>query len=156
MLPRVAEVIYPRRTWLATFPLAVLGLGISIYLSIEHATASTSFACPESATINCLKVTTSSYSKVAGIPVAYLGLAFFVAAVAIFSPWGWRAVPSLARWIRLGSVAIGLGMIVYLVWAELHRIHAICLWCTGVHVVTFLLFALTALAEAAGPERTIS
>lgn len=151
------EVTYPRWAWLSTFPLAVIGLGISIYLSIEHATASTSFACPESATINCLKVTTSSYSKVAGMPVAYLGLAFFMAAAVIFSPWGWRMVPSVGRWIRLASVVIGLGMVIYLVWAELYRIHAICLWCTGVHVTTFLLFALTALAEAGGPvpERAI-
>lgn len=149
---------YPRWTWASTFPLAVLGLGISIYLSIEHATSSTSFACPESATINCLKVTTSSYSKIAGVPVAYLGLVFFVTAVALFSPWGWRVAPSIARWVRLGSVTIGLAMIVYLVWAELYRIHAICLWCTGVHAITFLLFALTVLAEAGGPapERTSS
>ena len=31
-------------------------------------------------------------------------------------------------------------MALYLVWAELYRIHAICLWCTAVHVVTFLLW----------------
>lgn len=142
---------YPRWTWLSTFTLAVIGLGISVYLSIEHATSAKSFACPESATINCLKVTTSAYSKAAGIPVAYLGLAFFLAAVVIFSPWGWRITPAIGRWIRLGSVTVGLGMIVYLVWAELYRIHAICLWCSGVHVVTFLLFAITVLAEAAGP-----
>lgn len=142
---------YPRWTWLTTFPLSVIGLACSIYLAIEHATASTSFACPESATINCLKVTTSSYSKVAGIPVAYLGLAFFIAALAIFSPWGWRSTASAARWVRLGSVTVGLAMILYLVWAELYRIHAICLWCTGVHVVTLLIFAVTLLAEAGGP-----
>lgn len=142
---------YPRWAWLSTFPLTILGLGIAVYLSIEHATASKSFACPESATINCLKVTTSSYAKVAGIPVAYLGLAFFVSAVALFSPWGWRLAPALGRWLRIGSVAVGLGMIVYLVWAELYQIHAICLWCTGVHAITFLLFAVTMLIEAGGP-----
>lgn len=142
---------YPRWTWLSTFPLTIVGLGVSIYLSIEHATSSTSFACPESATINCLKVTTSTYSKVAGIPVAYLGLAFFVGALAIFSPWGWRIRPSMGRMARLASVTVGLGMVVYLVWAELYRIHAICLWCTSVHVIAFLLFAITLMAEAGGP-----
>lgn len=149
--PRVAEVSYPRWAWLITFPLTILGLADSIYLSIEHATNSKSFACPNSATINCVKVTTSSYADLAGVPVAYLGLAFFVVAIAIFSPWGWRAAPSVARWVRIGAVTTGLGMTVYLVWAELYRIHAICLWCTGVHVITFLLFAVTVLAEAGGP-----
>jgi uncharacterized membrane protein len=147
-------VTYPRWTWLTTFPLAILGLADAVYLSVEHATNSKSFACPNSATINCVKVTTSSYATLAGIPVAYLGLAFFVVAIALFSPWGWRIAPAIARWVRLSSVTIGLAMIVYLVWAELYRIHAICLWCTGVHVITFLLFALTVLAEAAGPEPT--
>ncbi len=31
-------------------------------------------------------------------------------------------------------------MALYLVWAELYRIHAICLWCTAVHVLTFVLW----------------
>ena len=31
-------------------------------------------------------------------------------------------------------------MALYLVWAELFRIHAICLWCTVVHVLTFALW----------------
>ncbi len=31
-------------------------------------------------------------------------------------------------------------MALYLLWAELFQIHAICLWCTGVHILTFLLF----------------
>ncbi|MCW2856001.1 MAG: putative rane protein [Marmoricola sp.] len=145
---------YPRWTWLTTFPLALTGLGLSIYLSIEHATSSTSFACPESATINCVKVTTSKYSTLAGVPVAYLGLAFFIAMVVLFSPWVWRLAPRALRWVRLASVVAGLGMIGYLVWAELYRIHAICLWCTGVHITTVLLFTATVLVEAAGPLPT--
>jgi uncharacterized membrane protein len=42
--------------------------------------------------------------------------------------------------VRLAWLTVGLGMALYLVWAELYRIHAICLWCTAVHVVTFLLW----------------
>ena len=33
-------------------------------------------------------------------------------------------------------------MIIYLINAELFTIKAICLWCTSVHVITFLLFVL--------------
>ena len=32
--------------------------------------------------------------------------------------------------------------VLWLVYAELIRIHSICLYCTAVHVLTFLLFAL--------------
>ncbi|MGN6722437.1 MAG: vitamin K epoxide reductase family protein [Marmoricola sp.] len=141
---------YPRWAQASSFLLALAGLGISTYLAIEHASGSTSLACPDTGRFNCHLVTTSTYSTMAGVPVAYLGLAFFLAAVGLFSPWGWRAT-RVARWLRLGAVTVGLGMIVYLVWAELYRIHAICLWCTGVHVITFLLFAVTVLAEAGGP-----
>ena len=41
---------------------ALLGLAASAYLTVEHYTASTLLACPENATINCAKVTTSKWS----------------------------------------------------------------------------------------------
>lgn len=144
-------VRYPTWAWASTFLLALAGLGVSIYLSIEHASGSKSLACPDSGLFNCHLVTTSKYSVVAGIPVAYLGLAFFVGMTLLFSPPAWTARPKLARWVRLLAVTLGMGMVLYLVWAELYRIHAICLWCTTVHVVTLLLFAITVLAEAGGP-----
>ncbi len=36
----------------------------------------------------------------------------------------------------------------YLLYAELFQIGSICLYCTSVHVITFLLFVLTGLAAA--------
>lgn len=56
--------------------LAVAGGAVSTYLTIEHFTGSQQLACPESATINCAKVTTSRWSHLVGVPVAVLGLAF--------------------------------------------------------------------------------
>jgi uncharacterized membrane protein len=38
--------------------------------------------------------------------------------------------------------------VIYLVWAELFRLEAICLWCTVVHVVTVLLLGLVLVGEA--------
>ena len=43
--------------------------------------------------------------------------------------------------VRLGLCGVGLITALYLLWAELFQVHAICLWCTGVHILTFLLFA---------------
>lgn len=127
---------------LATLIVSVLGLADSVYLTIEHFSQSTSFACPENATINCVKVTTSPESHFLGMPVAVLGLAFFVFMVAVNSPWGWRAPWPAVHWARLGSVIVGIVFVLYLIWAELFRINAICLYCTGVHILTFILFAL--------------
>src|SRR5262249_56424983 len=63
---------------LTTWVLSIGGLGVSIYLTIAHYNSSVTLACPASSTSNCEKVTTSAQSMVFGIPVAVLGLAFFV------------------------------------------------------------------------------
>jgi uncharacterized membrane protein len=137
--------------WLqiATFVLALAGLGVSIYLTIAHFTESALAGCSESGLVNCTKVTTSPQSYVFGIPVAVLGLAFFVFCVAIMSPWAWRASRREIHLVRIASLVVGIGFVLYLVYAELFTIGSICLYCTSVHVITFLLFALTAFAAAA-------
>jgi uncharacterized membrane protein len=35
-----------------------------------------------------------------------------------------------------------MGMVIYLISQEALVLHVICLWCTGVHVLTFVLFLL--------------
>lgn len=126
---------------IATLLLSLVALGISIYLTIEHYDTSLVLSCPENATINCFKVTESSYSVFLGVPVAVLGLAFWAAMCASF-------IPPLSRWERMDEARlIGAGagtlFVLYLVWAELFRIDAICLWCTAVHVLTLLVLATT-------------
>jgi uncharacterized membrane protein len=122
--------------------LCVLGLGVAAYLTFEHYTASRTLACSDNGAINCLKVTTSTYAKVLGIPVALLGLLFFVAMTALCLPALWRSTNPNVRRIRLAAAAVGMVSVLYLVWVELFRVDAICLWCTAVHVLTFALFAL--------------
>jgi uncharacterized membrane protein len=134
----------PRSLTWATFVLAVLGLLDAVYL----ASGSNSLACPESGHLNCAKVTTSSYSDFHGLPVAYLGVAFFVVLVAVMTPWAWASRSPAVRWGRVALVVGGLAFAIYLVWAEFYELDAICLYCTGVHVITFLLFVLTLFAEA--------
>jgi uncharacterized membrane protein len=135
----------PAPTWLrwTTWVLSLAGLGVSIYLTIEHYTTNSLAGCPESATFNCVKVTTSSQSVVFGIfPVAVLGLAFFVFMVVANTPFAWRLnIPAL-NWLRLGSLVVGIGFVLYLVYVELIQVQAICLYCTSVHIITFLLFVL--------------
>ncbi len=133
---------------LTTFALALAGLGVSIYLTIAHFTESALAGCSESGTINCTKVTTSPQSSVFGIPVAVLGLAFFVFMAAIMSPWAWQAARREIHLLRIVSLIVGIGFVLYLIYAELLIIGAICLYCTGVHAITFVLFALTVTAAA--------
>jgi len=128
---------------LATLLLSLYGLGASIYLTLTHFDSHITLACSDKGAINCEAVTTSPESMVFGIfPVAVLGLAFYVFMVAVNSPWAWRLTWPAVRWLRLGSVIAGMGFVLYLIFAEIDEIHAICLWCTSVHVATFLIFAL--------------
>jgi uncharacterized membrane protein len=122
------------------FVVSLIGLAISIYLTYEHVTGSKSFACPATSTVNCEKVTTSAWSVIAGIPVAVLGLIFFVAMTLLTTPYAWRF--RQLDWLRVLGALTGIATALYLVWAELFRIDAICLWCTGVHVCTVVLLGL--------------
>jgi uncharacterized membrane protein len=143
---------------LVTWVLSLAGLGVSIYLTIAHFTESKLLGCSESGLVNCTKVTTSPQSYVFGIPVAVLGLAFFMAAVALMSPWAWQWARREVALIRLASVVVGMGFVLYLLYAELFIIGSICLYCTSVHAITFLLFVLSIFAAAAwglpGRERS--
>ncbi len=137
--------------WLrwSTFALAILGLAASAYLTYTHFTDSALAGCTEtSGAVNCGKVTTSPQSVVFGIPVAVLGLAFYVFLVAIMSPYAWRSARREIALARIASLVVGIGFVLYLIYAELFDIGAICLYCTSVHVITFVLFVLTVFAVA--------
>jgi len=124
----------PDRAGITSLCFASLGLAISIYLTVEHYSGSTALACPENAAINCAKVTTSSWSRLGGIPVAVLGLAYFAVMTLLVLPSAWRR--HLLDPVRVAGAAAGMAMVIYLLWAELFRVGAICLWCTAVHVCT--------------------
>lgn len=151
----------PRRWWgWAALVLSLGGFGDSLYLTVEHFTQGIPF-CPNTGFENCAKVTTSPQAEVFGVlPVALLGLLFFTVLVAVNVPVLWRRGGSLGRLLAYGRLALvvtGIGMVVYLVYAELFLIRSICLYCTGVHALTFLLFVLVVatfptMASAAGTD----
>ncbi len=130
---------------------SALGLGVAGSLTYEHFTSSTSLACSDNGVVNCLKVTTSTYSAVAGVPVAVLGLVFFVVMLVLQLPPVWRRPEPAVRLGRLAWAVVGLVTVLYLLYAELFAIDAICLWCTAVHVLTLVLFGTTVYATSAYP-----
>ena len=149
-----ARARVPRWITLGTLATVLAGLGVSAYLTAAHYTTTLTLACPQTATVNCEKVTTSPQSIFLGIPVAVLGLAFFTAMLPLCLPVAWRAASPLPHRIRLLASLLGVGFAAYLVYAELFDINAICLWCTTVHSLTVLLFALTALGTATATATT--
>jgi len=126
----------------ATFAFALIGLGLSIYMTYEHYTGNKTLACSKSGWLNCSLVTTSKYSRVLGIPVAVLGLVQYVAMSALCSPWAWRARARAVHIARFALSIVGMVSVLWLMTVELVILGAICEYCTGVHVVTFVLFVL--------------
>jgi uncharacterized membrane protein len=141
--PAEGRFIAPPWVRWTSLVLSLAGLGVSIYLTIAHYTSTSILACSSKGYVDCAKVTTSAQSMVFGVlPVAVLGLAFYVFMTAANSPWGWRMRIPLVWWTRIGSVVVGMGFVLYLLYAEIIQIGNICLWCTSVHAITFLLFVL--------------
>jgi uncharacterized membrane protein len=130
--------VQPAPTWRIALSgvLALIGLALSVYLTITHFEPHF-LVCSNSGAINCQLVTTSPQSYVLGIPVAVLGLAYYAAVCAVNSPWAWRSMDRRVHQARLALSVLGMGFVLYLISAELLIIKAICLYCTGVHIVTF-------------------
>ena len=138
----------PTLRWqpIVTLLLSIYGLSASIYLTITHFQPK-ALACVSNATFNCEKVTQSPQSVIFGIPVAILGLVFFVPMLLACLPAAWRSADRRIHLARLVLSITGVGMILYLITAELFIIKSICLWCSSVHVATFLLFVVIVTAS---------
>jgi uncharacterized membrane protein len=146
--------------WVAATSLALslTALAIASYLTLTHYADPAALACPDTGIVNCALVTTSSWSVVLGVPLAVVGLVWAAAMTALTLPWSWRA---RAPWIdtsRLLLAGAGAAMVLYLVYVELFRIDAICLWCTAMHATAVCLFGVILAGRAASsaplPRRT--
>jgi uncharacterized membrane protein len=122
--------------------LALGGVAVSTYLTIAHYTTPKILACSSSETINCDLVTSSAQSKFLGVPVALLGLLWFIGMTVLCLPVAWRSGSRLVHVARLAGAIAGIGFALWLVYAELFIIGAICLWCTVAHVLAFGLFVV--------------
>ncbi|MGA9860363.1 MAG: vitamin K epoxide reductase family protein, partial [Solirubrobacteraceae bacterium] len=121
----------------AMLVLSIIGLGVATYLTIVHY-AGLKPAC--TAGQSCIKVQTSQWSKLDGIPVALMGLIGYIGILAsLLAPD--REETRLAT---LALTLIGFGFSAYLTYRELFSIHAICEWCASSAVIMTLLLAAAA------------
>jgi uncharacterized membrane protein len=129
---------------IAIIVLSVIGIADSAYLTSIHY-ENVPLVCSASGVVDCSQVLHSSYSSIAGIPVAVFGLVWFVVmALLALRPIGWAA---------LAWAGIGVASVIYLVYVELFRIDKICLWCTVAHVLVIAILGLVlVLASAPGRE----
>ena len=115
--------------------LALAGVAIATYLTYVHY-AGLKPLCFSSG--GCETVQSSRYAKLAGIPVATIGLAGYVL---IFGSVWVRG--ELGKSIGAGLALVGFGFSAYLTYRELFTIKAICQWCVVSAIVMALLAVIT-------------
>lgn len=126
-----------RRLTVAAAALALAGAAIAAYLTWIHYAALEPFCVGGGAA--CERVQSSRYADLAGVPVAVIGLAGYLAIL------GSLAVPGTAGRSATALLAlIGVGFSGYLTYLELAVIEAICQWCVASAVVTALLAGVAA------------
>jgi uncharacterized membrane protein len=120
----------------AMLGLALVGIGVAAYLVYVHYSG-TKPACGLGG--SCLKVQTSQWSKLAGVPVALIGLIGYVAIlISLLAP-----DRDETRLATLGMTLIGTGFSGYLTYRELFSIHAICEWCVSSAFIMTIAFVIS-------------
>jgi uncharacterized membrane protein len=101
--------------------IAVLGMGVSVYLTAVRVAGGTP-AC--AVTSGCAEVQESAYSEVAGVPVAALGIVAYAALLATAFLAG-----ELGRIGGLFTGLVGAGFSGWLTYVEFGIVEAVCSWC---------------------------
>jgi uncharacterized membrane protein len=117
--------------------LAVIGLAVASYLTYIHY-AGIKPLCGTNGG-GCEIVQTSVYSKLAGVPVALIGLLGYIAIVISL------LVPEdeNSRLATMAFTLVGFGFSAYLTYRELFSIHHICEYCVSSAVIVTILMCLS-------------
>jgi uncharacterized membrane protein len=122
---------------------AVAGIGISAYLTVVHYSAAP-LVCSASGTVNCEAVLTSPYGVLLGssVPTSAAGILWFAVALCLGAVRLAADGTALAR-AHLLWAAGGLVFVLGLVYIEIDRIGAICVWCTAADVCVLVTLLAT-------------
>lgn len=126
-----------RRLRYAAVAIAATGIGVATYIAIADATSG-SPTCLAGGH-GCETVAKSSYSHLAGISVAVIGIFGYVTILVAAMVRG-----DPGRFAGFALAAIGFGFSVYLTYLELFVIDAICQWCVASAILTTGLLAVNA------------
>jgi len=128
--------------------LTVVGLGVASYLTYVHYSGIKPVC---TAGGSCLKVQTSVYSKLAGVPVALIGLLGYV--VILGSLLARESENS--RLATMAFTLVGFGFSAYLTYRELFTIHAVCEWCASSAAIMTVMMCLSVWRFLRGDEFSV-
>lgn len=146
---------------LATILFSAIGILDAGYLTWEH--FSTAVApCSTSPWVDCGKVLGSEYAVIFGIPVAVLGLLYYVSmlSISVYRVWlrrnlqvnifqflhkrvkRWKQDEAMLLEVQLLMATAGITFSAYFVYLQLFVIKAICLYCMVSAVNSLILFGV--------------
>lgn len=136
--------------------LALLGAGVSGYLTIEHGRGASPICGIGQ---GCEVVAQSSYAALGGIPTAAFGMLMYLVlavlyGVRLLSPPP-AAVDASFRSIALAVTLLGAGVSGWLTYVQLFVLDAVCVWCATSAGLVMLLLVL-AVADASARRRAIA
>ena len=126
--------------------LALAGLGVSAYLMWGYTVPGATLACGDSG--GCETVKNRAYTNLGGLPLPVLGLASYLALLALLLLQGYP-LPNRPTWpayIALAIFGISLAGVLYstyLTYIELFVIAAICRWCVASAIIMVAIFLLS-------------
>ena len=114
----------------------VIGVALASYLTYVHY-ADIKPVCTAGNT--CLKVQTSVYSKLAGVPVALIGLLGYVTILGSLL----ARESENSRLATMAFTLVGFGFSAYLTYRELFSLHAVCEECAASAVLITIMMCLS-------------
>ena len=135
--------------WLSAF--ALLGIAASaastwVHYRILNDPTYASF-CDVNATFSCTEAYASRFGSIGGVPVALLGVVFFAFVVGLIAlcSRSSTATANLPGYLFAVSTA-GLAVVLYLAYASLVILKAVCVLCVGTYIAVIGLFVLSGAA----------
>jgi len=138
----VGRLADPGVLTIAILVIAIVGTVEASYLTYIHYHGLASLPCfgKNSGHSSCEQVQSSAYSKLAGIPVALLGLLGYITILVTLFIRG-----ELGRAGGFGVALIGFGFSMYLTYREIFTLKEICEWCVGSACLMTALVVLTSI-----------
>jgi uncharacterized membrane protein len=149
MAESLAPAVKSRRRFsdplmVATLVITTIGFAIAAYLTYIHYYGLGALLCIGGGHghSSCITVQSSQWAKLAGIPVALLGLIGYLTLFVSYLVES-RFDGELGRGMAFCVALIGFGFSAYLTYRELFSIHAICEWCVASAICMTILTVLT-------------
>ena len=144
--------------WLLAFLTTLVGIGAAAYLTYQHylhlsSTLTGKSFCNLSTYLNCDLVLTSRYARIGTLPLAGLGLIFYVYVAgallyARLAPENYQEILSLPTLLAMLSILLSL----FLAYVSYFELHALCVFCLSLYLVNLILaLALWTLLGRGGP-----